>query len=130
MSVPAALKHWIVPMTRPSPPTPSRILRIGLFALFLALVFFWAGRTFDGLAGFGFTMASLGCGSVGLGLVIAEAMEHLAHPERPGPRTSDRRRAGTSLQAVTLGRCGICHQRRVQRSTLVVCPTCDRHLTV
>ncbi|MGB9357117.1 MAG: hypothetical protein WCC01_01040 [Acidimicrobiia bacterium] len=117
-------------MISPSLPTPSRILRIGISALFLAVVCFWAGRTFEGFAGFGFTMAALGCGSVGLGLVIAEAMEHLTHPERLGPRTSVRRRADTSMQAVTLGRCGICHQRRVQRSTLVVCPTCDRHLTV
>lgn len=117
-------------MANPPIPTPSRILRTGITALLLAAAFFWVGNTLDGFAGFGFTMASLGCGAVGLGLVTAEATEHLSNSERPGSRTSDRRPAGSLEQAAALGRCGICHQRRVQRSTLVVCPTCDRHLTV
>lgn len=130
MSVPAAAEHWNVLMANPSIPAPTRVLRTGVTALLLAVVFFWAGNTFDGFAGFGFTMASLGCGAVGLGLVIAEAMERLSNPERQTPQTPDQRRAGTSERADAPGRCGICRQRRVQRAGLVVCPTCDRHLTV
>lgn len=108
---------------------PSRILRVGFAALILAAVFSWGGRTLDSFAGFGFTMASLACGAVGVGLVIAEAMEYLSNPERRRPYAPDRRQVGVPDPADSVGRCGICHQRRIQRPGLVVCPTCDRHLT-
>lgn len=117
-------------MTEPAATIPSRVLRTGFSAIFLAAMFFWTGSALDGLLGFGFTMASLGCGAVGLGLLIAEAMEQLSNPERRKPREPGRRRFGTAERPPSVGRCGICHQRRIQRSGLVVCPTCDRHLTV
>ncbi len=116
-------------MSDPSASDPSRILRVGFIALILAAAFFWGGRTLDGFAGFGFTMGSLACGAVGLGLVIARAMENLENPERRRPHAPGLRRMGTSDRADSAGRCGICHQRRIQRPGLVVCPTCDRHLT-
>jgi len=121
--VPDPSDHWNVPMADPSIPNPSRIFRAGFVAILVAVVTFWAGRNLVGFAGFGLTMASLGSGAVGIGLVIAAATEHLSNPERwraqmPAPRKVD-----------SLGRCGICNERRVQRTGLVVCPTCDRHLT-
>lgn len=116
-------------MADPSAINSSRILRAGFTALLLAAAFFWGGGTLGGFAGFGFTMASLACGAVGLGLVIAQAMESLSNPGRWRPHTPGRRRFNVSDSAAPLGRCGICHQRRIQRPGLVVCPTCDRHLT-
>lgn len=117
-------------MTEPAATNPSRVLRTGFTAIFLAAVSFWAGSALDGLIGFGFTMAALGCGAVGLGLVIVEAMEQLSNPQRRRPREPGQQRFGMAERTPSVGRCGICHQRRIQRSGLVVCPTCDRHLTV
>ena len=110
-------------MADPPAPESLGILRSGLLALVLAVAFFWAGSSLDSFAGFGFTMASLGSGAVGTGLVVAAVTELLSDP--------DRRRARAPLPHTTnLGRCGICHQRRIQRTGLVVCPTCDQHLMV
>ena len=107
---------------------PSRILRVGFTALILAAVFFWGGSSLDGFAGFASTMASLACGAVGLGLVISEATERVSNPEGRNPRATGRRRVSIPRRGDSVGRCGICHRRRVQRSGLVVCLTCDRHL--
>lgn len=114
-------------MTYRTASNPSRILRTGFAALILAVVFFWSGRTFGGFAGFAFTMAFLACGAVGLGLVIAQAMEVLSKPERRTAPAAGRR-ASAPGRGYSAGRCGICNQRRVLRSGLVVCLTCDRHL--
>ena len=116
-------------MVDPTASSPSRIFRVGIVALILSVVFFWSGRTLEGFDGFALTMASLGCGAVGLGLTIAEAAEHLSHLERWRPRVPGRPHTDRSEGVVSLGRCGICNQRRIQRPGLVVCPTCDRHLT-
>lgn len=115
--------HWNVPMTDPSMPNPSRMLRTGLVAILVAVVCFWTGTNLIGFAGFGLTMAALGSGAVGIGLVIAAGAEHLSNPKRWRPSMPAPRKVGT------LGRCGICNERRVQRTGLVVCPTCGRHLT-
>ena len=122
--VPVPSEHWNVPMADPTMPNPTRILRAGVAAIVGAAVCFWAGMSLIGFAGFGLTMAALGSGAVGIALVIAAAAEHLSNPERRRPSVPAPQKGGT------LGRCGICNERRVQRTGLVVCPTCDRHLAI
>jgi hypothetical protein len=109
-------------MAEPPAPEPFRILRSGIVALVLSIVFFWAGTSLDSFAGFGFTIAALGSGAVGIGLILAAATEYVSSPDHVRQRTPP--------HAGDLGRCGICHQRRIQRTGLVVCPTCDQHLMV